>query len=381
MKENLISCVSYWDGEFLWCYDEVICALSKVNLTTLQVECILTPMQILNNGRFEVRKIIGWGNKLIILPCDIGNKWIIYNKDCGKLEQIYICSVHQRYAEAVLLEENKLILFPISINAPILVIDLLKRIIIKKINLQNLGLEVKNGMEIWNIKKDQGDICFFIQNSFFYGRLNNDGISLIKIDTSESFLCADFHDGIGWAIGNQGKHLYQFDRWGKVLNDYQTDAETEYIRIIAERNCVFLLPVDKSKLWVFCCVDKGGKEIGREIESLTIGYPEILGMPAYWDYIKEDNSIFFLPLKYPFQNIDINTLVCKEIALKYSEEFSETKYWEYCEYARKNRKIVFSENTSNSSLRRYLELIQWNNWKSEKQKKVSCAKKIWEIFD
>ena len=96
--------------------------------------------------------------------------------------------------------------------------------------------------------------------------------------------------------------------------------------------------------------------------------------------MKKDSDIWFLPLKYPLQIVNIDTLMCRQEMLQYSEEFSENEYWEYCRYARKMKRFIYSEKLPNESLERYVELIKGNKTSIDRKSKSSSGKKIWDKF-
>lgn len=379
MKEQLKSWVFYQDGEYLWCYDEIISALSRVDMNSLQVECIVSPMQLLVNGQYQVGNLLGWKDHIIIIPVEISRKWALYNKQDGEIEYDFFCSENYRVAE-VILSGNMLVLFPISVKGSILVVDLLKRTVVRRFNLPDLNFSSEKDMEIWSVKVEQDSIYFLIQNSFFYGRLDAQGIQVIEINVNEPLACADFNRDTGWAISSSGKHLYHFDYEGKQLEKYLVGSKTEYTKMVIENNRIFLLPVDKSEIIVFEIDSKHFKKIGGQQESIACGFLELLNMPSYWGYIKKHNNIWFLPLKYSLEIVDLETLVCNQRKIEYSEDFSKKLYWDYCKFARMYKEFVYRENLSNSGLENYLDFIKKSNLSSGKDGELTDGKNIWEKF-
>lgn len=381
MKEPLISIISYQDEKFLWCYDYIICALSKINMKTLQVECVLTPMQILLDDQYEVLKLVGWKNKIILLPENIGKRWIIYDKLSEKVEYDIFCLENHSVAESFLIED-KLILIPIFIKNPIIIVDLQKRKEIKKIEFPNIDFLQKS--QIWNAKMDQKDICFLIPNSNYYGRLNNNKLSLIKIESLENLACADFHMGIGWAIDYQGKQLYQFNKEGKILRIYYINTGILFSKIIVKNQYIYLIPSFKSGIRVFNINHKSIKKIGEE-KIKNSGLSEIFAMVDYWGYTETNTHIWFLPLKYSLLIVNINTLSYRRELLEYPKIFSENQYWKYYKYVRTIKstrdKFIFFENLGTTTLKRYIKLIE-NGKNNIKITTISSwSKYIWETLN
>lgn len=329
-------------------------------METLQVECIASPMQILADEGYEVRKLINWKNKIIILPVQIGKRWVIYDKLKKEIKYEKFCSDCYRVAEAVL-SEDILILFSLSINNPIIVIDIQKRRIIQKIDFSISALGSDEGMGVWSAKVNRDGIYFFIQNSFFFGCLNQNGLSLIQIKVNEPLACADFCEDAGWAVTCCGKYLYHFDKEGNVLGKYLAEQGIAFTRIIAENKKIFLFPLVEGEIRVFDVENELFKKIGTLHKNKVSGYLEFSNLPAYWGYVKKNLKMWFLPLKYPFQIIDLDTLTWEEKVLEYTDGFSEDKYEAYCRYVRNIKGFIFSENSSNRKLKKYFELVDRNS--------------------
>jgi hypothetical protein len=380
MKRKLISCASYLDETYIWCYDEVICALSRIHIKTFQVECIIPPTQILVDEDYEVRKIIGWNNKIIILPVHINKKWIVYDKLSEGVECFNFCTDSYRYSEAILFGD-RVVLLPNSINNPIIVADLLEKKIVKRINIPTSEIIVKDGMEIWDAKVEGNNIYFLIRNSFFYGKLNENGIELVRINVPKNLFCADFYEDKGWAVDIEGKYLYKFNKKGVLLENYYLENRVQISRIVVEKKYIFLLPMDGSEIRIIGVNGQLVKKIALGEQNIALEFWKIFKLPAYWGYIKNSFEIWILPLKYPMKIIDMNTLKSKKKNFEYTETFSENMYWKYYEYSmRRKMNFTFYENSSNIFLKRYIEVIEGNNLEINKKEKFKDAKKIWKAI-
>ena len=357
MNKDLITSISCLDNEILWCYDEIICALSKVNIKTLQVKCVLSPQYIFREQYYEMRKIIVWKDKVIIIPKEIDKKWIIYDKLSKKVEYYNFCIENFEITDVLLIKDN-LFFIPISVNGLIVIFDLVKREVIKKIEFP-MNDFLKEGY-IWNAKIEGEDICFLIHDSFFYGRLNNDNLSMIKVETLNPLSCADFYMGMGWAIDNSNKYLYSFNKEGRILHTYSIEAGIYFAKIIVKNKYIYLLPFNKNGIWLFDMKGKLIKIIGEEIIDFRL--LETFNSPDYWEYMEVDKCIWFLPLKHSLQVVNTNTLMEFKRFFKYSKEFSENLYQEYYKYIKKIRIInsYFHENLINATLIKYIELIITN---------------------
>ncbi len=376
MREKLIGWVYCQDDKYLWCYDEVISALSRVEIESMQTQCMVSPMQLLNDGCFEIGKLIKWKNKIIILPREISKKWIFYDIGSGKVDYGAVCTDSHRLADAILFE-NVLVIFSVFVKDPILVVDLMERKVVKRIDF---GLLPQKGMHIMDVTVDQGDIRFLIRNSSFCGRLNSKGIHLTQIRVKAPFACADFFDGTGWAVTCKGDLLYHFDSDGTILDCYKINLGIEFKRIVFEGGRIFLLSAYEGMIKIFDIENGYEINVCAQQESNFANLPELFKQVDYWGYMKKDSDIWFLPLKYPLQIVNIDTLMCRQEMLQYSEEFSENEYWEYCRYARKMKRFIYSEKLPNESLERYVELIKGNKTSIDRKSKSSSGKKIWDKF-
>lgn len=383
MRETLVTCVSYQDGDYLWCFDEIICALSRINLVTLQVECVISPMQIFAEGEFKVRKLIGWKDKIIILPVRINKKWIIYNKQKNEIEYMNFCLEDFESSETFLIE-NKLYFLPICVEKPIIIIDLTKKEVIRRISLQHIEFHTNEKMKIWDGKLNQGDICFLIRESCFYGRLNERSFHLIKLNVSKPLACADFYEGFIWAVDNDGKKIYKFDKKGNLIKDILLDAETKFTRILVEKECIFLLPEYGYEILKFDTENEEEEKIGKGSEMKFLDFPEMLEMielPVYWDYIKKDLEIWFLPFKGQLKKFNMNKLICDKRTIEYSDIFSSITYKKYLDYVRKiKNKLIIYENSTKLNCKKYLELLKYGKRLEKGILKKSYADIIWKTL-
>lgn len=378
MKERLFSCVSYLDGDFLWCYDEIICTLNQVNLKTLQVDSIISSNQILIDGGYEVRKIVGWKDKIIVIPVEINKKWIFFDKIEKKVEYKKICTKYNRSVEAIL-DGDQLFLLPVSVCHPIVVVDLNTGEVSESIYLFNSDFRKKNEMEIWKAKLNKKDSCFFIQNSFFFGILKKNRIQLIKIKISELLACADFDDDFGWGVDINGKYLIKFDREGNLVKRFFLESGITFARIIVTKKYIFLLPYVKNKITVFDIVEEKKEKVEVDNKD-TFQYLELLNLPSYWDSVEIDNKLLFLPINNSLLIIDLKTLICEEKTLEYSEMFSEKLYWSYYKNVRKvRRKYMFYENGLNVTTQKYIQAIKQNSLYSS-DKNWICGKEVWKTL-
>ena len=191
MRKSLIGWLYHWDGEYLWCYDEKICALSRININTLDVVCMVSPMEILKNGWYKAGNLVGWGDKIMIVPLEIGKKWVIYDKQNGNVEHDFFCTESYQSIAGNVIGDNFIVL-PSDVYNPVLSINLHKRKVVKKFDLRKFGLVAVDNMIILDAKVVEGNLFFLIKNSCFYGRVNNKEFQLIQIQGERVLECADF---------------------------------------------------------------------------------------------------------------------------------------------------------------------------------------------
>lgn len=381
MRESLIGWTYYWDNECLWSYDEKICALSKINIETMDAECAVSPMRILRNKGFEVGNLIGLDDMILVLPRNIGDEWIVYNKKSKKVEYGVFCREQYQSIAAVLVEDE-LIVLPVSLYHPVLIINLRKREVVRMIRLEGNGFIPDSNMVIWDVTKEQDEICFFITNSHFYGRIKDKKVQLIplQIEKGRTLTCAVFCQSEMWTVDHKGEILYQFDGKGNLLEEYPIHIGAECGRLIAENNKVFLLPVNQQTIRVFDVETKQVREIDIQRDKKAFFIAETFHSVGYWGYIKRDSEIWFLPWRYSLQIVNMSSLSGIGGAFRYADDFSETDYPQYYKYASKFKRQVYSENKSNRRMEDYLILVENKEFTINKQSKSDIGKNIWNMF-
>lgn len=379
MKEKLISCVSYLDGDILWCYDEIICTLNQLNLKSLQVDPVISSYQLLVDGGYEVRKIIGWKEKIIIIPVETNKRWIFFDKIKRKVEYKKICTKCIRSVEAIL-DGDQLFLLPVSAYDPVIVVDLSIEEISKIVYLFDSENRKKDKIEIWKAKLNKKDSCFFIQNSFFYGIIKRKRIQLIKIKIPDLLACVDFDDDFGWGIDINGKYLFKFDREGNLVRKYILESGILFAGIIVTKKYIFLIPYVKNEITIFNITEEKKEKIKVNNDDPFFKHLELLNLPSYWDSVKNSNKLFFLPIKNNLLIIDLNTLSFEEKSLEYSEMFSEKLYWDYYNNVRKIRsKYEFYENGLNVTIKNYIQSIKHSSLYSLDRTRI-CGNEIWKTL-
>ena len=391
MGRRLITSISCQSGTELWCFDQQICALVRINMESLQAEAIVPPMKIIEDEDYVVEKLIGWKEKILILPAQLNRRWVIYDKNSGNLEYVNFCNENHRPAATVLIED-RLILLPVCVKDPIIILDLPERKIIARhcfedsclfpaygIETGEVHVDHAYGMEIWEARVEHGNIFFLIRGTSYYGKIRDEKICLVKIHTPELLWCADFCENNIWAMGSYGKYLYQFDEKGNLLRKFLTDLQTEIARILVGVH-IFLIPLEKNKIWVFDRSDEQVKNIDIEMKENNRIFPPFPGNVEYWDYVEVKHAIWFLPLRNPLLVIDADTGKSQQKEITYENGFSSDKYWKYCNYVREKRKFSsFFYEDNDGELEQYMELIQRNTDK-RKEERVYCGEIIWETM-
>lgn len=378
MRKRLIGWLYHWDGEYLWCYDEKICALSRININTLDVVCMVSPMEILKNGWYKAGNLVGWGDKIMIVPLEIGKKWVIYDKQNGNVEHDFFCTESYQSIAGNVIGDNFIVL-PCDVYNPVLSIDLHKRKVVKKFDLRKFGLVAVDNMIILDAKVVEGNLFFLIKNSCFYGRVNNKEFQLIQIQGERVLECADFFESINWAVDRHGKVLYQFDKEGNILRELFVNAETEVGRIAVENKFVFLLPAAQHQIKVFDTDRNQMDNINKREETETLSIIETFGSVGYWEYFKKDRDLWFLPWRYSLQVVNLSTFTCSAKEILYADDFSEKMYTEYYRYVRKVKRFFYYEN---KNLEKYLalDLIKEKEFILVQESEKYFGKKIWETL-
>lgn len=321
MKRKLITYVSCKSGEELWCLDEQIYALCKIDVDNMQAECKISPMEILEEGISEVRKLISWGDKILLLPAQLDQRWGVYDKITGDLQYENFCKEGYQLGQAVL-SGDRLIVVPIFATDPVAIISLNEKKIIARQYLQTPYFIPNKKMEIWQIREGYGKIRFLIRGTCFYGQIKEEEVELVRVHAPEPLECADFYENEVWAVNGCGNCLYHFDEEGNLLESIPIELKTEVTKMLAKSRYIFLLSVE-DRIWIF---DKNSRQIKQdctEMEENVSILPPLSSEPAYWDYAESEHEIWFLPVLYPLQIMDADTLLCQQKVITYADSFSE----------------------------------------------------------
>ncbi len=376
MEKNVISCVSYQEGNELWCYDEVAGILSRTDLNDWKTEVMASPRQIVREQSYKVRKLIGWGDEILMLPVQNNRKWAVYHKSDKTVAFETFCREPYESAEAVL-KGDHLTLLPLSPAGFVVVTDLRQRKTVKKIPVRSHDFVPKDGMEIWEAKMGQDDICFLIRGSRFYGRLQDGNLRLIELQASGPFMCADFVGDTVWAYQDQGSCLCRFGREGNLLDSYPIETGKTPVRILAQADHIVLLPEEGSTIGIFDVKTGKVRTIGGDGSGLLPILPEAFHVPSYWDHGTDGDLLWLLPLRYPMVKVNLETLEWSQHRLEYGDDCPEGRYWEWCQWLRESRDRSYYHEDPVTGLKGYLEFVKMGSAVKAKEQ-APCGANIWK---
>ncbi|MEY8430630.1 hypothetical protein AALC75_08900 [Lachnospiraceae bacterium 48-42] len=347
MAEKLCVCAACHNRDAVWWCDVIIGGLHCANKKTREIRCVVSPMQMYQEGYFSVRKLVYWHDKIFILPTDLEKKWIVYDIATEKISYFHPVSFHYISEESVVIGSS-LVCIPFFSNEPVLVIDLDTMQCIDKFDIWQRGKKPENIFEIWSASIAEAGISFLLRNSAYWCSIKGEKVQIVTLEISEPISCADICGSDGWALGMKGKTLYKFDEDGRCMAEIPIKVQREFVRLIATQRYIFLLPQEGSGLYVYDQYMQRFEIINSGMIENEHLFPGRLYVCSYWDYIIEGKTIHFMPCKYSYLSVDLETLECRQTDPDYPERFSKKCYWNYYLWIQELGQKKFREEVKDS---------------------------------
>ncbi len=316
-NENLRTVNICVDDEFIFSHDEGIGGLYSINKSTLEIKNILTPYQIFKYGKFEVKSIFQWNEKVIIVPCELYKDWIIYSKVSKKVQYRKIIKALKKTSGIYLMGEIGFLL-PVTKEDSIFIINLNTLTVIKEIMdwSRDLLKESETPFSVWPLAGlvIGSELYFNIFDTKYLLKLTEKSLKKYILDIPFGIRSMDCSNNEIWVLPADGECIYLIDKNGKVLEtvflgkDKHQFSTSDYIKIISTEKYLFLLPFHKMKI---CIYDKRNKNIVSMIPkntNLKNIYPLRCNPASYWEYFIEKEKLFLMPLENKCLIINLNSL-------------------------------------------------------------------------
>ena len=107
-KESLRTKIVYADDKFFWVNDEVINGLYTIDRKSFEVKNVLNSSQLFKYCRSKIMSIFSWEENIVIVPCEVNTKWIIYNTKNEKVQYKDVVTTKGRTAAVCLRRKRAL---------------------------------------------------------------------------------------------------------------------------------------------------------------------------------------------------------------------------------------------------------------------------------
>lgn len=375
------------DHELLWVIDDVIGGLYSIDRRTFETKCVLDFLKLFPDEKFEAQSLIKWKeNCIIIIPLQIDKCWIIYNKVTGEIE--YQKVVERKCRErliAVARDQNQLYFFPLYIHEPALIVDMDTLICSKIIENWSSKLVDDQSETIWTGTYNGRYVFYPQRNSKNLVRLDckTQKIDTIDIDISEDVIDVNYGFGELWVLPISGNKLYMIDGNGLIINTVELsvkdniDSRLRFARIVVQKRYLFLLPCYRKGIYVY---DKFEEKTHIIPEESLISHKKDKDIYLrYWEYCIADNQICFLPYLDQYIEINLDTLLYKNIELYYPKIWSKKeRVWRIIRSHVSECDLTIGE-TDGCGVETFLSYIQNETDTKEFKRNGYVGKKIWDI--
>lgn len=376
-NESIRIRIVYVDDRFMWVNDEVIKGLYTIDKSTFKANCVINSYQLNRFGKFEIRDIYRWKNKVIVLPNDLKNNWIVYDLVKKELQYKKVVDYHWEISGLYAIEEKGFLLPGTSIY-PIIVVDFEKLTIIQEIKGWNKGMVGNEGNpeEVWTLSGvvANSNLFFYVYNTKYIIKTDGKNIKRYFIkDIPFGIISFDFINNQFWILPQKGNYIYVTDEKFNILENIELVVKKRRIsasffsRIIATERYIFLLPVLQTNIFVYDKQKQIIKIIYVSKNQLKNRYPLQCDKISYWATCIDRNKIFFMPLTNKLLIVDLSNLRWeqRDIFLPTLISNFELKYWLYW------NKWIVEGVEKEETLKIFFRMVQKYEKKS---KKINCKK-------
>lgn len=305
------------DGDTIWCVDEAVKGLFQVNRFTYKVKCALSPSRLFKYGKIKITTVFKWEDMIVLVPEKLECFWIIYNKVTEKVDYKKITKIEGKTIGGRVVG-SYLFLAPRSMGDQAIVINLRTFCCDRKINVCKEEVQNKGTIVSWDVIATDTGIAFTFYDTKYIIMVNPKGAKSYVADIPDGICSLSVWESELWILPSKGRNIYMADMSGKIKNTIQFISDEKFTdvsvfaRIVATKNCIFLLPFSIKGIYVYLKKEKRSIIIKTAEKRLRNTFHAVSNTSSYWEYYIHENNIFFFPLENPYLIIDLDTLKWKE---------------------------------------------------------------------
>lgn len=354
--ESLRTTIAYYDGKYIWTVDDVFGGLYMIDISNLIVSCAVSAMELYRYGVFEAVSVIEWEDCIIVIPKQIKQRWVFYDKITKEISHRKVIDINGHTPEVCVLE-HFVCMPPVYEGEPFIVFDLVRMQISTVINNFYKG-DVH--YEIWRCFKKNGTCCVPLRGTRYLYAFSGTKYEKVQVNIEEVIGDASCAKEGYWILPQNGKYIYETDNNGNItekvkLTVGKRELHADYfVRIISTDRLIFLIPCKNNELYVYRKEKYEFFLIPGEYSGLTNSVIYDIDEIPYWGYWMTDNKICFLPRRNRWVSFDLNTYKTtqKDVFLPGGTDYAMVRK---CILRIKNHDI-FAEETK-ESLSMYFECI------------------------
>lgn len=354
------------EQNLIWVIDDEINGLYSIDKRSLETKCVIGCQELFPCGTFEISSLLKWKDYIILIPREMDKSWILYNKATGKTEYR---NVIERKCQGILIsvdmDRGQLYFLPLSVQDPVLIVELDTLICLQMIENWSNGLPKTCDETAWRGVYTGQYILFPVKSTKFVVRMDCEtrNVDLLKLDIPKNVLDLDYAYGELWMLPEVGNQIYQIDEKGFVIDTAEVSLEDtknfrpDFVRIVVQKNYLFLMPAYRKGIYIY---DKreGKTRIIPEETPVSGGNDKKFYL-RYWEYYAEEERICFLPFEDQYIEICLDNLAYKTENIAYPDEWSEEeKAWRTVQgYIAKRLPII--KDAEGCDLKDFLSCVQY----------------------
>lgn len=371
--------LSYKDGDMLYVYDEITHGLYKFSIYHKNVSLVISPETIQHSSFNCIKGISKNENEIVLIPSSLNMAWVFYDVKEQKIRYSTVLKKNIRISGTITIGTN-LVLIPFDIYTPIIIVSLNNMKVIKTYEKWNKLNKENTNFYIWGVSTNGEYVVFPVINSNYIGCMNIKGIRIITLNIPYSIYSISIYKDKIWILPTSGNYIYASDYNGKIVDKVdltQTGlmiSANRFIRIIAVRENIFLLPKYKGNVYVYQCKENQIIQVGEE-ETYLRGRLYEEELIPYWDFIVEDETLHLLPRDCRYKRISISSLESEECILCYGKNINYDKYWNLLAC---NQKGIIYEKRENDLVDYFQYITSYSTYFAAKENEKAVIK-FWEV--
>lgn len=367
-NESLRTGTAYIDDKVIWTSDETIGGLYAIDKLTFEVRVILDPSQVFKYEKFKIQSIIQWNNYIILVPAQLDQRWVIYDKDNGTVEYRAVVGIRGETAGICIIGKRG-VLIPGSTSSPVIIVNLETMTVLRIIRNWNESIEY-GSREFWGTRPGViagEDIFFHLYDTRYFVKIGQNSTDIFRLQIPNGIASLSYSDNEFWILPTGGDCIYGVDREGKIIetaylkiNGKPLRAD-DFVRIVSVEKYVFLLPVQGKR---FCVYDRGRKELTKlpiKGKSLKNQIPLLRYKTSYWGYCIDINKLYFMPVENRLLEIDLDTLEWRERTVYLPESMSGRGLWYWFGWSQWCTKGNASSEWDADSIGLYCDMLSKSN--------------------